>query len=146
MKVLFDARGGFSSKKLKYSEWPHNEDYFGLKNTRPRNMPDLFHVHEDVIINNLKFISKNKDSEKNILLVEWSLGHVEENILKYFKYAKEFRGMYVDVYPDIPKKLIKDKGIKAGYMSKRSMNEMINYCEEFIAVIKKKLEEQTNDK
>lgn len=48
---------------------------------------------------------------------------------------------YVDVYPDVPKKLIKDKGIKAGYMSKRSMNEMINYCEEFTALIKKKLEE-----
>ena len=90
---------------------------------------------------NLKFISKNKDSEKNILLVESSLGQIEERILKYFKYAKDFRGMYVDVYPDVPKKLIKDKGIKAGYMSKRSMNEMINYCEEFTALIKKKLEE-----
>ena len=138
MSVLFIYECGLPNSMLKCSDWPESHDFFPLKNSRPKNMPDLFYLNEDVILKNL---IKGEMSTKNIMLVDLSKNTIKEDVLRCFQYAQNNSGMRIDINPDISKKFIKDKGIKAGYMSNKSMNEMINYCEEFIEVIKKKLEE-----
>ena len=145
-KLVFTAKCGLPNSMLTYSDWPETKDYFGLKSSRPKNMPDLFHLYENAIINNLiagEMVPKNSMLPENIMMVEISNNMIKQRILRYFKYAKEHNGMYIEGNPNIPPKSLKDKGVRVGYMPRVALNKMINYCDEFVAVIEKKLEEYT---
>lgn len=135
MTVLFTYECGLPNSMLECSDWPESHDFFPFKNSRPKYMPDLFYLNEDVILKNL--ISEM--STKNIMLVSLAKNIIKENVLRCFHYAQNTSGVRIELNPDIPKKFLKDKGIKAGYMSNKSMNEMINYCEGFIRFVSNKI-------
>ena len=135
MTVLFTYHCGLPNSTLKCSDWPESHDFFPLKNYRPKYMPDLFYLNEDVILKNLS----SDMSTKNIMLVSLAKNIIKEDILRCFQYAKNTSGVRIELNPEFTKKFLKDKGIKAGYMSNKSMNEMINYCEKFIRFVSNKI-------